>query len=32
MLRLGGISVQGRGVGRFVIHGQLVMPILIENI
>ena len=26
-LRLGGTSVQGRGVGRFVNCGQLVMPI-----
>ena len=26
-LRLGGTSVRGRGVGRFVNHGQLVMPI-----
>ena len=27
MLRLGDISVQGRGVGRCIICGQLVMPI-----
>ena len=31
-LGLGGISVWGRGVGRCIICGQLVMPILIRNI